>query len=62
MSRRWFGTDGIRGRVGEAPITADFMLRLGRAALLFRVAAGAGPEGQGAEHQLIYNDYIISDE
>ncbi len=32
MSRRYFGTDGIRGRVGESPITADFMLRLGRAA------------------------------
>ena len=32
MSRRYFGTDGIRGRVGEDPITADFMLRLGRAA------------------------------
>ena len=30
--RSLFGTDGIRGRVGEAPITADFMLRLGRAA------------------------------
>ena len=29
---RYFGTDGIRGRVGEEPITADFMLRLGRAA------------------------------
>ncbi|MEJ2534899.1 MAG: phosphoglucosamine mutase [Gammaproteobacteria bacterium] len=32
MSRKYFGTDGIRGRVGEEPITADFMLRLGRAA------------------------------
>ncbi|MEE4174707.1 MAG: phosphoglucosamine mutase [Xanthomonadales bacterium] len=32
MSRQYFGTDGIRGRVGESPITADFMLRLGRAA------------------------------
>ncbi len=31
MSRRYFGTDGIRGRVGEAPISADFMLRLGNA-------------------------------
>jgi phosphoglucosamine mutase len=31
-SRRYFGTDGIRGRVGEPPISADFMLRLGRAA------------------------------
>lgn len=30
--RRWFGTDGIRGRVGEEPITAEFALRLGRAA------------------------------
>jgi phosphoglucosamine mutase len=32
MDMRHFGTDGIRGRVGQAPITADFMLRLGRAA------------------------------
>ncbi|MBI5462274.1 MAG: phosphoglucosamine mutase [Gammaproteobacteria bacterium] len=29
MTRKYFGTDGIRGRVGEAPITADFMLKLG---------------------------------
>lgn len=32
MTRRYFGTDGIRGRVGQAPITPDFMLRLGYAA------------------------------
>ena len=32
MSRKYFGTDGVRGRVGESPITADFMLRLGHAA------------------------------
>ncbi len=32
MSRRYFGTDGIRGRVGEAPVTPDFMLKLGWAA------------------------------
>jgi phosphoglucosamine mutase len=31
MSRRFFGTDGIRGTVGQAPITPDFMLRLGHA-------------------------------
>jgi phosphoglucosamine mutase len=30
-AKRYFGTDGIRGRVGEWPITAEFMLRLGRA-------------------------------
>lgn len=29
MSRKYFGTDGIRGRVGEYPITAEFMLKLG---------------------------------
>jgi len=32
MSLKYFGTDGVRGRVGEHPITADFMLKLGRAA------------------------------
>ncbi len=31
MSRRYFGTDGIRGRVGEGAISADFVLRLGKA-------------------------------
>lgn len=31
-SRRYFGTDGIRGRVGIAPMTADFAVRLGWAA------------------------------
>jgi phosphoglucosamine mutase len=31
MSRIYFGTDGIRGTVGQAPITPDFMLRLGHA-------------------------------
>ncbi|KRG68896.1 phosphoglucosamine mutase [Pseudoxanthomonas dokdonensis] len=31
MSRRYFGTDGIRGRVGQSPISADFVMRLGNA-------------------------------
>ncbi|XVJ69007.1 MAG: phosphoglucosamine mutase [Rhizobacter sp.] len=31
MTRKFFGTDGIRGTVGQYPITADFMLRLGHA-------------------------------
>ncbi|HWH75474.1 MAG TPA: phosphoglucosamine mutase [Methylibium sp.] len=31
MSRTYFGTDGIRGTVGQAPITPDFVLRLGHA-------------------------------
>ncbi len=29
MTRKYFGTDGIRGRVGDAPINAEFMLKLG---------------------------------
>lgn len=32
MGRRYFGTDGVRGTVGEAPITPDFVMRLGYAA------------------------------
>ena len=40
MGRKFFGTDGVRGRVGEAPITPDFVMRLGYAA--GRVLAGAG--------------------
>ena len=32
MSRKYFGTDGVRGRVGQYPITPDFVLRLGYAA------------------------------
>lgn len=41
--RKYFGTDGIRGRVGEAPITADFMLRLGRAAGAVLLESGTKP-------------------
>jgi len=29
VARKYFGTDGIRGRVGEYPVTAEFMLKLG---------------------------------
>ncbi len=32
MKRKYFGTDGIRGRVGEPPMTVDFILKLGWAA------------------------------
>jgi phosphoglucosamine mutase len=31
-TKKYFGTDGIRGRAGEPPITAEFMVALGRAA------------------------------
>jgi len=32
VTRKYFGTDGVRGRVGEAPITPEFVMRLGHAA------------------------------
>jgi phosphoglucosamine mutase len=32
MGRKYFGTDGVRGRVGEFPLTVDFALRLASAA------------------------------
>lgn len=32
MSRKYFGTDGVRGTVGQAPITPDFVMKLGYAA------------------------------
>lgn len=32
MTRKYFGTDGIRGQVGVAPITPDFVMKLGYAA------------------------------
>jgi phosphoglucosamine mutase len=43
--KRYFGTDGIRGRVGEAPITPDFVLKLGWAC--GRVFAREAREARG---------------
>ena len=44
-ARKYFGTDGIRGRVGEGPISADFVLRLGNAyGHALTAAAHAGQE------------------
>lgn len=43
MSRKYFGTDGIRGLVGEAPITPDFMLKLGWAAGCVLMDRFSGP-------------------
>lgn len=46
MTRRYFGTDGIRGRVGEYPMTPDFALKLGWAA--GRVFASDGESDERA--------------
>ncbi|WP_396268484.1 phosphoglucosamine mutase [Ideonella sp.] len=43
MTRQYFGTDGIRGTVGQGAITADFALRLGHAVgRVLRQSAGEG--------------------
>ncbi len=51
MTRRWFGTDGIRGRVGSLPMTPEFVLRLGQAAgkvLLQSRSTSSGVSQSGA--------------
>ena len=53
MSRKYFGTDGIRGRVGDAPITPEFVMKLG-------FAAGKVFASQGKRHILIGKDTRIS--
>ena len=53
MSKKYFGTDGIRGRVGEYPVTADFMLKLGW-------AAGRVLGGSGGDRVIIGKDTRIS--
>ncbi|KRW58630.1 phosphoglucosamine mutase [Pseudomonas sp. TTU2014-080ASC] len=53
MGRKYFGTDGIRGRVGDFPITPDFMLKLGW-------AAGMAFRKQGRCRILIGKDTRIS--
>lgn len=40
MSKHYFGTDGIRGRVGDEPMTVDFALRLASAAAQVLVPEG----------------------
>jgi phosphoglucosamine mutase len=44
MGRKYFGTDGIRGKVGDVPITPEFVLRLGYAAGKVLTRTGTGAE------------------
>ena len=46
MSRKYFGTDGVRGRVGQAPITPDFVMRLGYAAGKVLLGNSKMPDGE----------------
>ena len=59
MSKKYFGTDGIRGRVGNPPITPDFMLKLGWAAgTVFSELGGNG--GGGRRKIIIGKDTRVS--
>ncbi|MCK8349919.1 phosphoglucosamine mutase, partial [Erwinia amylovora] len=51
--RKSFGTDGIRGKVGESPITPDFVLKLG-------FAAGKVLARHGSQQVIIGKDTRIS--
>jgi phosphoglucosamine mutase len=57
--RKYFGTDGVRGRVGDAPITPDFVMRLGYAAGKVLAAGQDLPTGDHAA-VLIGKDTRIS--
>src|SRR5207253_5394773 len=46
MSKNYFGTDGVRGRVGEPPITPELVLKLGYAAGRVLAAESAGRPGE----------------
>jgi phosphoglucosamine mutase len=58
MSRTYFGTDGIRGRVGQSPITPDFVMRLAHA--VGRVLKREQGEGAAKPKVLIGKDTRIS--
>ena len=60
MTRKYFGTDGIRGRVGETPITPDFALRLGFAAGRALAHGHAEANGDSRPAVLIGKDTRIS--
>ncbi len=58
MNRKYFGTDGVRGKVGTEPITPDFVMRLGYAA--GKVLAGIRHEGLERPAVLIGKDTRVS--
>ena len=58
MTRKYFGTDGVRGKVGQEPITPDFVMRLGYAA--GKVLAGVQRKGMERPAVLIGKDTRIS--
>ena len=60
MSRKFFGTDGVRGRVGTPPITPDFVLKLGYCAGKVLSRADVAPPHRDRPAVLIGKDTRIS--
>jgi len=60
MSRRYFGTDGVRGRVGKEPITPEFVLKLGYCAGKVLSRADVAPPHRDRPAVLIGKDTRIS--
>ncbi|HET9653152.1 MAG TPA: phosphoglucosamine mutase [Usitatibacter sp.] len=60
MSRKYFGTDGVRGRVGQPPITPDFVLKLGYCAGKVLSRADVAPPHRQRPAVLIGKDTRIS--
>jgi phosphoglucosamine mutase len=60
MTRKYFGTDGVRGRVGESPITPDFVLKLGYCAGKVLSRADIAPPHRQRPTVLIGKDTRIS--
>src|ERR1700741_1128620 len=58
MTRKYFGTDGVRGKVGQEPITPDFVMRLGYAA--GKVLASGKQKGVEHPAVLIGKDTRVS--
>ncbi|HXV08492.1 MAG TPA: phosphoglucosamine mutase [Burkholderiales bacterium] len=60
MSRKYFGTDGVRGKVGELPITPELVMHLGYAAGKVLAGADRRPSGSEPPAVLIGKDTRIS--
>ena len=60
MTRKYFGTDGVRGKVGEPPITPDFVLKLGYCAGKVLSRADVAPPHRDRPAVLIGKDTRIS--
>ena len=68
MSRKYFGTDGVRGKVGQSPITPEFVMHLGYAAGKVLAAHGKGlgcdicKPAAASILASVWNDFVLKPE